>query len=127
MYHQLLVKSIWPRKVYGLLGYWRCYVKGFSRIAQSVFDLLKKDNFKSNSNVLKASRSVHWRRQLEKAVETLLTAITSPSLLSYPDFDQLFKLHVYAQNKVLGARLYQYKDKKVRILIHYSRTFAKAK
>ena len=101
--------------------------KGFSRIAQPVFDLLKKDNFKSNSNVLKVSTFVHWRRQLEKAVETLLTAITSPSLLSYPDSDQLFKLHVYARNKVLGAGLYQYKDKKVGILIHCSRAFAKAK
>ena len=92
-----------------------------------MFDLLKKDNFKSNSNVLKASTSVHWRWELERAVETLLTAITSPPLLSYPDFDQLFKLHVYARNKVLGAGLYQYKDIKLRILIHCSRAFARTK
>ena len=48
------------RRVLGLLGYYRGYVKCFSRIAQPFFDLLKKDNIKSNSKVLKASTSIRW-------------------------------------------------------------------
>ena len=114
------------RRVLGLLGYYRRYVKGFSRIAQPLFDLLKKDNIKSSSKVLKASTPIHWRRQHQKALETLVTAITSPPLLSYPDFDQPFILHVDASTKGLGAGLYQYKDKKVRILGYGSRALAKA-
>ena len=42
------------RRVLGLLGHYRRYVKGFSRIAQTLFDLLKKDNIKTSSEVLKA-------------------------------------------------------------------------
>ena len=88
------------RRVLGLLGYYRRYIKGFSRKAQPLFDLLKKDTIKSSSKVLKDSTSIHWRRQHQKAFETLITAITSPPFLSYPDFDQSFILHVDASTKV---------------------------
>ena len=47
-------------------------------------------------------------------------------MLSYPDFDQPFILHVDASTKGLGAGLYQHKDKKVRILGYGSRALAKA-
>ena len=47
-------------------------------------------------------------------------------MLSYPNFDQPFILHVDASTKCLGAGLYQYKDKKVRILGYGSRALAKA-
>ena len=63
------------RRVLGLSGHYRRYVKGFSRIAQPLFDLLKKDNIKSSSKVLKASTSIHWRRQHQKALETLIKTI----------------------------------------------------
>ena len=46
-------------------------------------------------------------------------------LLPYPDFDQPFLLHVDASTKGLGAGLYQYKDKKVRILGYGSGALAK--
>ena len=114
------------RRVLGLLGYYRRYVKGFQRIAQPLFDLLKEDNIKSSAKVLKGSTSIHWRRQHQKALETLIIAIASPPLLSYPDFHQPFILHVDASIKGLGAGLYQYKDKKVRTLGYGSRVLAKA-
>ena len=47
-------------------------------------------------------------------------------MLSYPNFDQPLTLHVGASTKGLGAGLYQYKDKKVRILGYGSRALAKA-
>ena len=47
-------------------------------------------------------------------------------MLSYPDFDQPFILHVDASTKGLGAGLYQYKGKKVRILGYGSRALTKA-
>ena len=47
-------------------------------------------------------------------------------MLSYPDFNQPFILHVDASTKGLGARLYQYKDKKVRIIGYGSRALTKA-
>ena len=80
---------------------------------------------KSSSKALKALTSIHWRWQHQKALESLITAITSPPLL-YFDFDQPFILHVDASTKGLGAGLYQYKDKKVRILGYGSRALVKA-
>ena len=114
------------REVFGLLGYYRRYVKSFSRIAQPIFDLLEKDNIKSSSKVFKASTSIHWRRQFQKALETLIIAVTSPQLLSYPGFDQSLVLHVDAPTKGLGAGLYQYNYKKVRIPGCGNRASAKA-
>ena len=70
------------RRILGLLGYYRRHVKSFSRTVQSLFDLLKKDNIQSCSKVLKASISIHWKWQHQKALQTLITGITSPLLLS---------------------------------------------
>ena len=39
------------RRVLGLLGYYRRYVKGFSRIEQSLLDRLKKDKIESSSRL----------------------------------------------------------------------------
>ena len=114
------------RNVVRLLGYYKRYVKGLSRIAQPVFDLLKKDNIKSGSKVFKASTSNHWRRQFQKALETLIIAITSPPLLLYSSFDQPFVLHVDAPTKSLGPGLYQYNSKKVRMPGYCNRASANA-
>ena len=80
---------------------------------------------KSSSKALKGLTSIHWRWQHQKSLESLITAITSPPLL-YPDFNQPFILHVDASTKGLDAVLYQYKDKKVRILGYGSRALVKA-
>ena len=114
------------RRVLGLLGYYRRYLKAFSRIAQPVFDLLKKDKIKRSSRVLKASTSFYWRRQRQKLLETLISAIILPPLLSYLELDQSFILHVDASSKGLSLGLYQYKDMKVRILGYGSGAVAKA-
>ena len=49
------------RKLLALLGYYRHHIKGFSRIAQ-LFDLLKTDNIKIISNILKGSTSIYCSR-----------------------------------------------------------------
>ena len=43
------------RTVFRLLGYYRRYLKIFSRIAQPVFDLLEKDNIKGSSKAISKS------------------------------------------------------------------------
>ena len=67
------------------------------------------------------------RRQHKKALETLITAVASPTLSSYPDFDYPFVVHVNTSTKGFGAELYQDKDKKKRILGYGSRALAKGK
>ena len=45
------------RRLLGLLGCYRHYIKGFSKIAQ-LFNVLKTNNIKSTSKVSKASTSI---------------------------------------------------------------------
>ena len=113
------------RQVLGLLGYYRRYIQGFAKIAQPLFDLLKKENIKTNQKGIKSSTLITWNDQHQYALETLIAAITSPPLLSYPDFDLPFTLHADASKKGLGAGLYQFKDNKMRILGFGSRSLRK--
>ena len=100
------VEELW--KVLGLLGYYRRYIKGYARTAQPLFDLLKKDNMKDSTKVIKSSTPIEWRNCHQKALQELILAITSPPLLGYPDFELPFTLHIDASTKGLGAALYQY-------------------
>ena len=53
-------------------------------------------------------------------------AITSPPLLSHPDFELPYTLNIDASNKGLGAGLYQFQDNQMRILGFESRALRKA-
>ena len=75
---------------------------------------------------LKSSTPIAWQHHHRRALKKLIHAITSPPLLSYPDFHQPFILHVDASTKGLGCSLYKQTQGKLRVLGFSSRALFKA-
>ena len=105
------------RRLFRLLVYYKRYIQGFEKIDQPLFQLLKKENIKNEQKVIKISTQIVWTNQHQNTLQALILAlITSPPLLSYPDFELPFTLRIDASNKGLGAALYQFQDNNMGIL-----------
>ena len=80
----------------GFAGYYRRFVKDFSRIAQPL-NVLKQADKKTWS----------WGQEHHQAFNTLKQRLCTAPILSYPDFQKPFELHIDASSDGLGAVLYQ--------------------
>ena len=85
----------------GLVGHYRCLIKGFANIATPLYDLTSGEN--------KDKKSEHLDLPLEaqKAFDHLKAACLQASILSFPDFSKPFLLETDASGKGLGAVLSQ--------------------
>ena len=127
------------RQLLGLLAYYRRYIESFAKIPQPLYDLLKKPVSASSQapassktvvvnkdpSQLKSSTPIAWQNHHQRALKKLLHTITSPPLLSYPDFHQPLILHVDASTKGLGCSLYQETQRKLLVLRFGSRAVSK--
>jgi hypothetical protein len=78
----------------GLTGYYRRFIKGYATICQPLFAALKKDQFT-------------WGPPQQAAFEELKTVMSSPPLLSLPNFTKAFTLETDACASGIGAVLMQ--------------------
>lgn len=79
----------------GLAGYYRRFIKNFSKIAKPLTNLLKKDiNFK-------------WSEREQESFNILRDALCQEPILQYPDFTQPFLLTTDASGTAIGAILSQ--------------------
>lgn len=79
----------------GLSGYYRKFIKNFSKIAKPLTELTKKNNpFK-------------WTDTEQKSFDTLKQKLCTAPVLTYPDFNKTFTLTTDASNDGLGAILSQ--------------------
>ena len=85
----------------GLVGHYRCFIKGFANIATPLYDLTSGEN--------KDKKSEHLDLPLEarKAFDHLKAACLQAPILSFPDFSKPFLLETDASGKGLGAVLSQ--------------------
>ena len=85
----------------GLVGHYRCFIKGFAKIAAPLYDLTSGDNKD------KKSEHVDLSPEAREAFNHLKAACLQAPILSFPDFNKLFLLETDASGRGLGAVLSQ--------------------
>ena len=78
----------------GLTGCYRRFIKDYSNICQPLYAALRKDNFQ-------------WGPQQQQAFDTLKKVMTTPPMLSLPNFSQPFVLETDSCQNGIGAVLMQ--------------------
>ena len=124
------------RSLLGFIGYYRSFIRNFSRKAKPLYDLLCKDkeesderktNKKSKKNSQRSSKDkIVWEPEHQTIVEEFLELLKSPPIMAYPDFTRPFVLHCDASETGLGAVLYQEHDGKLRVVSYASKTLTPA-
>ncbi|UYV64363.1 hypothetical protein LAZ67_3000406, partial [Cordylochernes scorpioides] len=97
----------------GMCSYYRKFIKGFSKIADPLTSLIKK-------NVPFA-----WTENQEKAFQTLKVALINPPILGHFDPNAITYIHTDASNIGLGATLVQKFGDKEKVISYLSRTLSK--
>ena len=85
----------------GLVGHYRCFIKGFAKIAAPLYDLTSDDNKD------KKSEHVDLSPEALEAFDRLKAACLQAPILAFPDFDKPFLLETDTSGKSLGAVLSQ--------------------
>ena len=85
----------------GLVGHYRCFIKGFAKIAAPLYDLTSGDNKD------KKSEHVDLFPEAQEAFDRLKAACLQAPILAFPDFGKPFLLETDASRRGLGAVLSQ--------------------
>ena len=85
----------------GLVGHYRCFIKGFAKIAAPLYDLTSGDNKD------KKSEHVHLSPEACEAFNHLKAVCLQAPILSFPDFTKPFLLETDTSGRGLGAVLSQ--------------------
>ena len=85
----------------GLVGHYRCFIKGFAKIAAPLYDLTSGDNKD------KKSEHVDLSPEALEAFDRLKAACLQAPILAFQDFDKPFLLETDASGRGLGAVLSQ--------------------
>ena len=85
----------------GLVGHYRCFIKGFAKIAAPLYDLTSGDNKD------KKPEHVNLSPEAREAFDRLKAACLQAPILSFPDFNKPFLLETDASGRGLGAVLSQ--------------------
>jgi len=98
----------------GLVGYYRKFIKDFSKIAKPLTKLLQK------------STTFVWTNEQQHSFESLKNKLISQPVLAYPDWNKPFILTTDASNEAIGAILSQGIIGRDKPLAFASRTLNKA-
>ena len=85
----------------GLVGHYRCFIKGFAKIAAPLYNLT------SGNNKDKKSEHVDLSPEAREAFDRLKAACLQAPILAFPDFNKPFLLETDASRRGLGAVLSQ--------------------
>ena len=85
----------------GLVGHYRCFIKGFANITAPLYNLT------SGENKDKKSENLDLPQEAREAFDRLKAACLQAPILAFPDFGKPFLLETDASGKGLGAVLLQ--------------------
>lgn len=105
------------RSFLGFVGYYRRFIKGFSKIAAPLNALLV-----GTASMGQGKRMVDWTPDCQMAFDTLKAALVSAPVLAYADFSKPFHLYTDASLGGLGAVLAQVQDGRERVIAYASRS-----
>jgi hypothetical protein len=116
------------RRFLGFVGYYRRFVKDFSRITRPLTNLIPVTTEKKGkkSKVDNSRIAWTWGEAQENAFTTLKSCLITPPILGYPNFTQPFELHTDACGRGLGAILYQEQEGHKRVIAYASRGLTKS-
>ena len=90
------------KQIPGFVGYYRRYVKSFSREMKILYDLLRIPETMQSSNRPKGHLSskikILWGRKHQDVLDRVITTLMSPPVMAFPDFEQPFILHTDASS-----------------------------
>ena len=89
------------RSFLGLCSYYRRFIKGFSKIAKPLNELLKKEN-----------KDFKWTEKQQEAFDMLKEKLMNHPVLEYPNYEKEFILITDASGNGLGAVLTQLDENK---------------
>ena len=98
----------------GLCGYYRKFVKDFSKIAGPLTELTKKET------------KFVWSQDCEKAFQTLKQALVNPPILAYPDYNKPYLLQADASRDSVGMVLSQIQNGKERVISYAGKRLSPA-
>ena len=119
-----------PKTVYdvrsflGFVGYYRRFIKDFSKIAKPIREVITGLENQSKRSAKKTF--VEWTEAADSAFEHLKKLCISTPILAYPDYKLPFVLHTDSSSEGLGAVLYQKQNGKLRVIAYASRSVSKA-
>ena len=115
------------RKFLGFVGYYRKFIRDFSKIARPLTDLIPSTTrSKTTSKKTTKLPAWTWGPAQEEAFQTLKARLTSPPVLAYPDFTLPFEVHTDASSLGLGAVLYQTENGQQHVIAYASRGLSKS-
>ena len=112
------------RSFLAFTGYYRRFIKDFSKITRPLADLIPPITKKKGLRT--PTKEWHWMDTEQQIFDDLKTKLTSPLILAYPDFNLPFELHTDVSTMGLGAVLYQDQDGRKRVIAYASRSLSKS-
>lgn len=114
------------RTFLGFTGYYRRFIKDYSKIVKPLNDLLVGHPTKRREKKTKQSPPWIWGETQQKAFDDIKTKLCRPPVLSYADYTKPFIVHTDASSEGLGAVLYQVQSGQEKVIAFASRGLRKS-
>ena len=108
----------------GFVGYYRRFIKDFSKISRPLYDLFKGtecNKKKRKGRSVSTPSLFQWTDAQQAAFDKLISKCCEAPVLGYADYSSPFVVHTDASLDGLGAVLYQKQDGRDRVISYASR------